>query len=77
MNKMFLAVALENGNAKVSHGSGEIVSVALTRQFQEHPGEDAFLAPPLPTTLERLVRAISFGRITPSQAIAIDEYNPG
>ena len=51
--------------------------VALTRQFQEHPGEDAFLAPPLPTTLERLVRAISFGRITPSQAIAIDEYNPG
>ena len=32
--------------------------------------------PPLPTVVERLVRAMSRGGITPTQPIAVDENNP-
>jgi hypothetical protein len=34
-----------------------------------------FIAPPFPTVIEGLVRAIFLGRVSPPQAIAIDEYN--
>lgn len=38
-----------------------------------HPGEDAFVAPPLPTAVEGLWRAILLRSIAPAQAIAIDK----
>lgn len=38
--------------------------------------EDALVAPPLPTVVEHLVRAIGPRRIAPPQAIALDEGNP-
>ena len=44
-------------------------------QTFHHSGEDALVAPSLPTVLERLWRAIFPGRIAPPQAIAIDEDN--
>lgn len=46
---------------------------ALVGQLQKHPGEDAFLAPSLPSAIKGLVRPILHGRIAPTQAIAIDE----
>lgn len=46
---------------------------ALIGQFEKHPAEDTLLAPSLPTAVERLVRPILRGRISPTQAIAIDE----
>ena len=47
----------------------------LGGQAFHHPGEDAFLAPALPTILEGLRWTILLGRIAPPQAIAIDEDN--
>ena len=41
-----------------------------------HPGKDALLAPAPPTALQRLVRPIGSGCITPAQAIADNENNP-
>ena len=41
-----------------------------------HLREDPFLAPTLPTTVQRLVRPIGFRSVPPAQAIAIDEDNP-
>ena len=49
---------------------------ALVGQFQQHPGEDALVAPAFPAVVERLRRAIGRGRIAPAQAIAIDEDYP-
>nr|AAA82147.1 unknown [Paracoccus denitrificans]AAC43508.1 unknown [Paracoccus denitrificans] len=45
-------------------------------QPDHHPGENAFLAPTLPPAVERLVRPILPGGISPAQTIAIDEDNP-
>ena len=47
----------------------------LGGQAFHHPGEDAFLAPALPTIIEGLRWTILLGRIAPPQAIAIDEDN--
>jgi hypothetical protein len=44
-------------------------------QTCHHLGEDAFVAPPLPTVIERLVWAIGRRGIAPSQPIAINEDN--
>ena len=44
-------------------------------QTGHHPGEDAFVAPPLPTVIERLVWAIRRRGIASSQPIAINEDN--
>lgn len=38
--------------------------------------EDALVAPPLPTVVKRLVRAVLNRRVTPTQPIAVDEDNP-
>jgi hypothetical protein len=46
------------------------------RHTFHHPGKDTLVAPPLPSVVERLRRAILPGRITPPQTIAIDEDNP-
>ena len=51
-----------------------VSSAALIRQFQKHPGEDTFLAPPLPSAIKGLVRPILRRRIAPASAIAVDEY---
>ena len=48
----------------------------VSGQTDHHLRKDAFVAPPLPTVVERLMRAIFLGRISPPQAIAIDEDNP-
>lgn len=45
-------------------------------EFQEHPRKDAFLAPPLPAAVQRLVRTIRLRCIPPAQPIAVDEDNP-
>lgn len=45
-------------------------------QADHHLREDAFLAPTLPSAVQRLVRAIFARRISPAQPIAIDEDNP-
>ena len=45
----------------------------LGGQALHHPGEDALVAPSLPTVVEGLRRAIFLGGISPPQAIAIDE----
>ena len=47
----------------------------LGSQTDHHLGKDAFVAPPFPTVIEGLRRAIFLGCISPSQAIAIDEDN--
>ena len=47
----------------------------LRGQAFHHPGEDTFVAPALPSVVKGLRRAILLGRITPPQAIAIDEDN--
>jgi hypothetical protein len=44
-------------------------------QSVHHSGEDAHVTPPLPTVVEGLGWAIFLRGVTPSQAIAIDEYN--
>ena len=44
-------------------------------QTGHHPCEDAFVAPPLPTIIERLVWAIRRRGIAPFQTIAINEDN--
>jgi hypothetical protein len=49
---------------------------ALIGQLQEHSGKDTFLAPSLPTAVTRLWRAVFRRRVSPPQAIAIDEDNP-
>lgn len=46
---------------------------ALGGQPLQHPGEDPHVTLSLPTVLECLRRAIFSRRITPPQAIAIDE----
>ena len=57
---------------RVDH-HGRLLAV-FCRQPGHHPREDAFLAPPLPTAVERLVRTIGSRRIAPPQAaVAIDE----
>ena len=45
-------------------------------QSVHHSGEDAHVTPPLPTVVEGLCRPVFLRRVTPAQAIAIDEYNP-
>lgn len=52
-----------------------ISSAALIGQFEKHPREDTLLAPALPTTVEVLVRSVFCRRVSPPQAIAIDEDN--
>lgn len=52
-----------------------LLFAVLGGQICHHPGEDAFLAPPLPSAVERLMRTILLRRIPPTQAIAIDEDN--
>ena len=47
----------------------------ISGQADHHLRIDAVVAPPLPTVVERLMRAILLGRISPSQATAIDENN--
>ncbi len=47
----------------------------LGSQTSHHPGEDAFVAPPLPTVVERFVLAIGRRGVAPSQPIAINEDN--
>lgn len=51
--------------------------VAVIRgQTHHHLREDAFVAPPFPAIVQRLVEIIFLGRIAPPQAIAINEDNP-
>ena len=47
----------------------------LSGQAGHHLRKDALVAPPLSTTIKRLVRTIFLRRISPTQAIAIDEDN--
>jgi NAD(P)-dependent dehydrogenase (short-subunit alcohol dehydrogenase family) len=47
----------------------------LGGQTHQDLGEHALLAPALPAVVQGLVRTVLPGRITPSQAIAIDENN--
>jgi hypothetical protein len=44
-------------------------------QTGHHPGEDAFVAPPLPAVVECLVWVIDRRRVAPLQPIAINENN--
>ena len=53
-----------------------LLFAVLSGQTSHHPGEDALIAPSLPTVVERLVWAAFSGRVAPSQAIAINEDNP-
>lgn len=46
----------------------------LRGQPFHHPREDAHVAPPLPSVVEGLCRAVFLRRVGPPQAIAIDEY---
>ena len=48
----------------------------LIRQFQQHPGKDALLAPSFPAAVQRFVRTVFRRCITPAQAIAVDEDYP-
>ena len=50
-----------------------LVLGALGGQAHHDPGEHAIVAPALPTVVEGLGRAVFLRRITPAQAIAIDE----
>jgi hypothetical protein len=45
-------------------------------QADHHPREYAFVDPPLPPAVERLVRSLGIGSVPPAQPIAIDEDNP-
>ena len=45
------------------------------RQTRHDPREHAHIAPPLPAVIERLVRTVLARRVSPAQAIAIDEDN--
>ena len=49
------------------------LSGLLGGQTYKNPGEQALLAPSLPEVVEGLIRTILAGRITPSQAIAVEE----
>lgn len=49
---------------------------ALIGKFEQHPGEDTLLAPALPTAVKGLVGAVFSRRVSPPQAIAIDEDYP-
>jgi hypothetical protein len=53
-----------------------ILFARLGGQSHHQRCENAFVAPTLPTVVERLVGAILLRRISPSQTIAIDENNP-
>lgn len=53
---------------------GRLLTV-LSGQPRHDPREDTPVAPPLPTVLERLVRAILSWGVTPPQTVAIDEDN--
>ena len=53
-----------------------LLFAVVSRQSHHHPGEDALVAPPLPTVVERLMGAVFLWRIPPAQPIAIDEDNP-
>lgn len=46
---------------------------SLSGQAIHHPGEDPPVAPPLPSIVEGLRRAVFFRRIAPPQPIAIDK----
>lgn len=48
---------------------------AVGSQTCHHLGEDAFVAPPLPTIVQRLMPTIGGGGIPPPKAVAIDEDN--
>jgi hypothetical protein len=63
------AVCLEVGC--VDHDG--LVFGVLGGQAHHDPGEDPVIAPALPPVVEGLRRAVFFRRITPAQAIAIDE----
>lgn len=54
---------------------GRLLAV-LGRQPRHDPGEDTPVAPTLPAVVERLVRPVFPWRISPPQAITIDEDNP-
>lgn len=41
-----------------------------------HAQEDTHLTPPLPSVVQRLVRAIVLRRITPARPVAVDENDP-
>ena len=60
--------------SRVDHG--RLLFAVLSRQTGHHPGKDTLVAPTLPTGVQRLVRAVGSGGITPSQPIAVDEDNP-
>lgn len=57
----------------VNHGC--FLFTMLSSQTDYHLGKDAFFAPPFPTVVEGLVRAIVFEHVSPLQAIAIAEDN--
>lgn len=59
---MLVAVRLKAGC--INHQ--RVRFAALICQFQEHPRKDAFLAPPIPTTVEGLGRAAFRRRVPPT-----------
>ena len=56
---------------RINHDS--LLLGAFGGQDLHYPGKDPHVALPLPSVVERLRRPILLGRITPPQAIAIDE----
>ncbi len=48
----------------------------FSSKADHHPSEDAFLAPTLPSAIERLMRTVGFRRISPAQPIAVNEDYP-
>ena len=57
---------------RVDHHS--LWNCRLGGQPFHHPGEDAHVAPPLPSIVEGFRRPVFLQRVGPPQAIAIDEY---
>ena len=53
-----------------------LLLAVISRQTNHHFSEDALVAPPLPTVIQRLVWPILPWRVTPPQPIAINEDNP-
>ena len=53
-----------------------VSSAALIRQFQKHPGEDTFLAPPLPSAIKGLVRPILRRRIAQRKPLRLMNIMP-
>lgn len=62
---------------KISRFSEEqIMAILKQQEADHHPREDTFLAPTLPLAVERLVRTVGIGSVSPAQPIAVDEDNP-